>query len=251
MDISQYSGDFYSERHGKTALAAARVIDLLLDIMPMPASAVDVGCGVGTWLADLKGRGVDRIQGYEGEWLDTAQAVVPKGLISLQDLARSLPKPTERFDLAISLEVAEHLPEAAADDFVASLVNLSDIVLFSAAIPGQGGKHHVNEQWLEYWVGKFESRGYVGLDVIRRHIWQNSEIAEWYRQNIVVFVNKDVLPRLTLPAAPERLAPVSLVHPATFSDRLAVKQREIDKQRTVSGAWKTLRRALAGRYSQR
>ena len=50
------------------------------------------------------------------------------------------------FDLAISLEVAEHPPEEFAEPLVERLVTAAPFVLFSAAIPEQGGIHHVNEQ---------------------------------------------------------------------------------------------------------
>ena len=93
--------------------------------------------------------------------------------------------------MAISLEVAEHLPESAADDFTSSLTNLSDFVLFSAAIPFQGGIGHVNEQWLTYWVEKFSSRGYLAVDLVRKRIWENQEIPIWFRQNTLVFVKEE------------------------------------------------------------
>src|SRR5699024_10679550 len=119
------------------------------DIIPTVHSAVDVGCGVGTWLSVLAAWGVKDIQGYDGDWIDTALLEIPAAHFSSRNLTEALAPPAARFDLAMSLEVAEHLPASAARTFVKSLTAQSDFVLFSAAVPHQGGRHHVNEQWLE------------------------------------------------------------------------------------------------------
>jgi hypothetical protein len=95
--------------------------------------------------------------------------------------------------LAISLEVAEHLPENAADDFVASLVRLAPIVLFSAAAPYQGGQNHVNEQWPGYWAERFAARNYLPVDCIRRRVWENPEVEWWYAQNTFLYVERSRL----------------------------------------------------------
>jgi hypothetical protein len=93
----------------------------------------------------------------------------------------------------MSLEVAEHISAASADIFVRNLTELSDLIVFSAAIPGQGGTFHVNEQWPEYWAEKFKRAGYVVVDCMRKEIWHNEQINFWYRQNILVFVSEKIL----------------------------------------------------------
>src|SRR4029077_8076010 len=97
-----------------------------------------------------------------------------------------------RFDLAISVEVAEHLPFFRAETFVADLVRLSDLILFSAALPFQGGTDHINEQWLEFWAILFRQHGYVSCDFLRQRIWANPEVEFWYAQNIVVFCRRSI-----------------------------------------------------------
>jgi len=97
------------------------------------------------------------------------------------------------FDLAVSLEVAEHLPEESAEPFVDSLVKLAPVVLFSAAIPLQVGKGHLNEQWPDYWADHFERGGYLVVDAIRKKIWQNDDVDYWYAQNILIFIKEDHL----------------------------------------------------------
>ena len=111
---------------------------------------------------------------------------IPRESFICQDLTEPVTNP-ERFDLAICIEVAEHLPEQSAKTLVDSLCSLSDFILFSAAIPGQGGLHHLNEQWQEYWVAQFQEKGFVAFDYIRPRIWNDSKIQFWYKQNILLF----------------------------------------------------------------
>jgi hypothetical protein len=102
------------------------------------------------------------------------------------DLTRELPD-LGRFDLAVCLEVAEHLPASRAALFVADLVKLSPVVLFSAAIPGQPGVHHVNCQWPAYWADLFAFHGYGCRDEYRWPLWDDDRIESWYRQNVLIF----------------------------------------------------------------
>lgn len=94
------------------------------------------------------------------------------------------------FDLAQSLEVAEHLDECYADNFVALLTSLSNIILFSAAIPHQGGTHHINCQPPAYWAKKFAQYDFECYDILRMKFWDNNAIASWYRQNSLIFIHK-------------------------------------------------------------
>ena len=163
------------------------------------------------------------------------------------DLSTPITPPATRYDLALSLEVAEHLPAASADVFVDSLTALSDFVVFSAAIPGQGGRHHINEQWLEYWLERFEKRGYVGLDVIRRHIWHDTDIADWYRQNVILLARSTQLDELNLDVPPAAVKPVSLVHPDAYTYKLDRHREQIARNESLKGAWKLFRRAVRAR----
>jgi SAM-dependent methyltransferase len=185
-----------------------------------PTSVVDVGCGIGTWLAVARRMGVADMRGIEGNWLDRSLVRVPENLIAEVDLERPFDL-GRRFDLVISLEVAEHLSPGAASGFVESLVRHADVVLFSAAIPFQGGHHHVNEQFLSYWCGLFERCGYRPVDFLRSLFWDNPSVHWWLRQNMVVFATQE------LTAAPgpfagltERNGPLSIVHPDIYFDRV-------------------------------
>lgn len=184
--MEQYTKKFYQRRHQKTAYSAETILSILLEKIPEINSAADIGCGVGTWLSVLENMGVSTVLGIEGNWVDEELLVIPKESFQQMDLSK-METPSQRYDLAISLEVAEHLPPESAEDFVSRLTELSDYILFSAAIPGQGGKNHVNEQWQEYWVKLFRDRGYNVHDFIRPRIWEDERIPFWYRQNILFF----------------------------------------------------------------
>jgi hypothetical protein len=121
--------------------------------------------------------------------------------------------------LALSLEVAEHLPPESANSFVASLVQLAPAVLFSAAVPGQGGVQHINEQWQSFWARCFERQGYRTVDILRPRIWADSRVAFYYRQNALLYVAQDTAASLTsLPATPVNL---DIVHPEMLRAALA------------------------------
>lgn len=153
-------------------------------------SVVDVGCGLGHWLIEFSKNGVDDITGIDGNHLDKSLYLPALETLIVTDLEN--PFSLKRtFDLAICFEVAEHLSENTAGQFIQSLTNLSDNILFSAAIPGQGGQNHINEQWPTYWQKKFEANGFYFLDVIRPKIWWNQNIKPYYRQNIFLATRND------------------------------------------------------------
>lgn len=184
--MADASAFFYSSRHERTLHSASKVSTIVYNML-QPQSVIDFGCGVGTWLSAFTALGATRIQGIEGS-TETREHIVidPKSIIytDLNDLQHSF----EGYDLAISLEVAEHLPEENADRFVRILTTAATSVLFSAAIPWQGGSGHINEQWPEYWIEKFKIAGYSAFDCIRPAIWDDSKIPFWYKQNTLLFV---------------------------------------------------------------
>jgi len=154
-----------------------------------PKSVIDIGCGIGTWLSVFKENNVLEFIGVDGGYVDKSKLMIPLDRFISADLRLPFRYP-KRFDLAISLEVAEHLPSESSEPFVDTLVNLSDVILFSAAVPGQGGQNHINEQWVNYWQEKFSRRGYIFYDDLRPVIWWNSNIEWWYKQNIFLVINE-------------------------------------------------------------
>lgn len=235
-DTKPYTDQFFEQRHTNTQHAATRVLSLVLDVIPKLSSAVDIGCGVGTWLSVLKEKGINDIQGVDGEWVNQALLEIPSEQFLSKNVAEGV-QLQRRFDLAISLEVAEHLPPQRADPFIQNLIDLADFVLFSAAIPFQGGTNHVNEQWPEYWSGLFKAKGYVGLDIVRRMIWNDPVVPYYYKQNTLFYAKQSRLKELNLDALPAVWDPIPLVHPETYLFK-------INKYTSLKGSWKAFRRAL-------
>ncbi|MDB5527526.1 MAG: hypothetical protein JWR51_629 [Devosia sp.] len=208
MTASIYPSDFYSNRRAGTAHAAARILSALPASLPRRAVA-DIGCGTGTWLAAALADGAATAFGIEGNWVTSDQLDDPRIVFAPQDLEQRFTGP--RVDLAMSLEVAEHLTPDRAGSFVADLVALAPAVLFSAAIPGQGGVNHLNEQWQGYWAAHFASHGYKPFDVVRPTIWTDEQIPAWYKQNVVLYLDADTAAQLGLAATPPAL--LDRVHP--------------------------------------
>ena len=196
-------------------------------------SIVDVGCGLGAWLAVFKEHGIDDVLGYDGPWVDRAQLLVVEDEYEVADLAAPLVS-ERRFDLALCLEVAHILDEEVGPQLVDSLTSLADIVLFGAAIPGQGGLHHMNEQWPRYWAELFARRGYLATDPFRAALWEHPDVKWWFAQNTVCFATPDALARTpVLAAARCSDAPLPLVHPGcllSYADALAAAQAESAQQ---------------------
>lgn len=220
--------EFYAGRDAATRPSAEAVVSILLENF-RPTSAVDLGCGVGTWLSVLRARGVTEIYGLEADEVPIELLKIPPECFERADLRRPV-ELSRTFDLALSLEVAEHLPASAAAPFVASLVKLAPVVLFSAAIPDQGGIHHVNEQWPQYWCGLFAGQGYVMIDGIRRRIWRNEDVKVWYRQNILMFARHEMLEShagLRRAFVGTDIEWVDRVHPKLFIERVESYERRL------------------------
>ncbi len=158
-------------------------------------SVVDFGCGRGAWLAEWLDLGTGNIQGLDGTYVDLNTLAIPENNFLGVDLTEPI-ELGRSFDLAQSLEVGEHLPTGASPILVESLTKHSDVVLFSAAVPGQGGEFHVNEQPLSFWQKLFDERGYSAYDCLRPLIRQNRDIEPWYRYNSVLYANEAGAKRL-------------------------------------------------------
>jgi len=214
MSSTPYDREFFDFLDAGSLASARVVLPTLFDFY-RPQSVVDIGCGEGAWLRVAEDNGVADILGIDGTYVDCARLLIQQHQFQACDLKARIQLP-RRFDLAISLEVAEHLPNDRSTSFVADLCQLSDVVLFSAAMPYQGGTDHVNEQWLEFWAILFRKNNYVAYDLLREKVWNHKEVEFWYQQNLIVFVNTDRT-EIKLPA--ECLADrkgLSFIHPLTF-----------------------------------
>ncbi|HQT78222.1 MAG TPA: class I SAM-dependent methyltransferase [Rhodopila sp.] len=213
MLSDHYDVAFYQRQRLGSYHSAAVIIPILLEMFPV-GSVCDVGCGLGTWLQSWREHGAEDVLGIDGDYVDAARLMIPQHRFRCHDLQQPL-EIERRFDLAMSLEVAEHLPPERAESFVGDLTSLADIVVFSAAIPGQTGTNHLHERWQDYWAELFHKRGYFTFDVLRPRIWQDDRVEYWYRQNILIFCRYDAVSRYPglVAAATSVKSAIPAVHP--------------------------------------
>lgn len=193
-DMHRYDELFYRYQREGSLRSARAVLPQLRRILPF-ASVLDVGCGAGAWLAVHRELGAEDIQGLDGDYVDRSLLLFDvkkfqaQNIVSRFDLDR-------RFDLVQCLEVAEHVPSATSPDLVDNLVRHGAIVLFSAAVPGQGGEDHINEQDYGFWRDLFAKRGYRLFDCVRPLIAGKTDVEPWYRYNMMLFAHDDILSEL-------------------------------------------------------
>jgi len=219
--VQPYTKRFFQDITEGSRRSAREIVPLVLELV-RPRSVIDVGCGVGTWLSVFREHGMDDVLGVDGEYVDRSRLEIPEDRFLPSDLREPL-RVDGWFDLVVSLEVAEHLPEERADAFVDTLTGLGPVVLFSAAIPFQGGTHHLNEQWPEYWERRFRRKGYVAVDCLRRKVWLNENVEWWYAQNALVFVARERLGDWPLLKREYELAGTSqlpVVHPKKYMEMI-------------------------------
>jgi hypothetical protein len=188
-DGSEYDRRWYEKlRAGarRSAAAIAAVVDPLIE----PKTAIDVGCGCAAFAAAFLQRGAT-VRACDGAYALEAGLDIPVEqftAVDLRDAAACRRLVGGAYDLAICLEVAEHLPEESADGLVDLLCALSPVVLFSAAVPRQKGKNHINLQWPNYWAARFERHRLGCMDLLRPLLSYDASIEPWYRQNMLLFV---------------------------------------------------------------
>lgn len=199
----------YGDRTGQSARAILPPIVELFDI----SSVVEVGCGNAHWTQAAIDAGATDYTVVDGPWNDRTDLLVDKDRFVTADLAVPL-ELGRRYDLAICLEVAEHVAAPHADKVVKSLTDHADIILFGAAIPFQGGYGHINEQWPSWWREKFEAAGYEAFDLVRPRVWEDRSLHYWYRQNAFVYVRRSDEGAIAKAAADER----TLYHGRLFFD---------------------------------
>ncbi len=210
---------------------SAQVISRLLMDAISPKSVLDIGCGIGIWLNEFKKlKGVEKVQGIDGEWVLNTPLDINRDEIEIYNFESSDSKinciGNFKYDLAICLEMAEHVSCAKSNFIVDTLIKASDVIYFSAATPRSGGIHHINEKWQTYWIEKFKKRGYVVIDYIRPKIWNDDRVCYFYKEESFVFVHKNALSNY-----PQLLNYVQepiydLIHPVHFMDQVIKPSHE-------------------------
>lgn len=188
MNKKLYDENYY-QRLEKGSLRSANII--VPEVMELinPKSVIDIGCGIGIWLSVFKSLGCN-VFGLDGSWVDKQMLKIDRKDFYETNLEERIIL-NNTFDLVVSLEVAEHLKEERAESFVSDLTRLGPVVLFSAAIPSQHAKNHINKKWQSYWVELFLKNSYLPIDCIRPLIWNNHNVEWWYRQNTILYCRKD------------------------------------------------------------
>jgi SAM-dependent methyltransferase len=235
LSTNPYTPEFYAPFREGSKESARRIVPLILELIGCQ-SVIDLGCGLGVWLSVFREHGIKRTVGVDGAYVETDSLAISKEDFVPFDLTKPF-RINEQFDLAMSLEVAEHISAEHAETYLNSLVTLAPVILFSASIPFQEGLNHVNEQWPDYWVKHFEERGYTVIDCLRSRIWRDSNIEWWYAQNTMLFVKKDRLAEYpALKEYPETaMDTLPIVHPRLYlhkEDRLRNLEREVARLET-------------------
>lgn len=222
--MQPYTAAFYETQKEGSRRSAQVIVPFVLTLI-QPHSVIDVGCGVGTWLSVFKKLGIEDVLGIDGEHMERSMLKIPGEQFLPLDLTQPI-HIDRQFDLVVSLEVAEHLPKECAKTFVESLTKLGPIILFSAAIPFQGGTSHVNEQWPEYWAAHFKQNGYEAIDCIRKNVWQDDNVDWWYAQNILLFSCQDYVSSnelLNRELKNTSRSQLSLVHPRKYLELIRMQ----------------------------
>jgi len=155
-----YDDAFFAEwgnSHPAYVEGARLIANVLVDEF-RPARMVDLGCGCGVYSHWLAQRGVETVA-IDGVRPPSAYSFPVD--VQIQDLTVPFENRWGRFDAALCLEVAEHIPATFTPVFLANITQFSDLLLLSGAPPGQGGHHHVNEQPKRYWITQLAERGFL------------------------------------------------------------------------------------------
>ncbi len=245
-----YGDDFYAGQVADSERSAREYVGYLLTLLE-PRSVADFGCGRGAWLKVFAEKGVGQVIGYDGPWNSQDKMIDPRIQFRPIDLQR--PFAGERVDLAMSLEVAEHLAPEAAATFIDSLVAASDCVMFAAAFSQQGGTNHINEQPHSYWGRKFADAGYDAFDAFRPRFWDNGSVCFWYRQNTFLYAARDSAVAASLRTAGlqpvANLAFLDCVHPDLFFTKTMPSRSEPGVREVARQFLPAVRRALSRRFS--
>ena len=207
--LKSYDNLFYREMSKSSNSSARFLVPLLMQKLEFK-SVIDIGCGDGQFVTEFINQGITEIRGIEGNWILDSLDITAAPWLELADLTKEL-NLVSRFDLAICLEVAEHLEEQYSNTLIASLAKASDLIFFSAAIPGQGGTNHVNLKYPDYWARKFAEHNYYLEWDPRESLWGNKRVAPWYQQNCLLY-KKSESTNINF------LIPANLRHPEIFPE---------------------------------
>ncbi|HAZ47769.1 MAG TPA: hypothetical protein DDW76_27265 [Cyanobacteria bacterium UBA11369] len=212
-----------------TYQAAQKIVPIITDWIGIPESVIDLGGGGGGWLKAFKEAGAKKVCCIAHPSIQPEDLLISVSEFMKFDLSKEIPDPIP-CDLAISTEFAEHVPTSKSDAVVDFLTKSSRTILFSAAIPKQGGYGHINEQRPAFWQKLYEERGYKRIDIIRPQIIFDQTIPSWFRQNLYLYIDQTLVEQTKLASVPHAFIPddFELVYTGTLNQPL-LELREIFK----------------------
>ena len=159
-------------------------------------SVADFGCGIGSYLRGAMLAGLDPhcLWGCDGNVDFSARFMHPLVFSCVEKHDLTMPLKITKRDVALCVEVVEHLPESAGETLCTTVANATGrVLIWSAAVPGQGGEGHINEQPSEHWERKFWGRGLRVSEhesIALREAWKDLGAEWWIYRNVRVFRRK-------------------------------------------------------------
>ncbi|MGH0001604.1 class I SAM-dependent methyltransferase [Pseudovibrio ascidiaceicola] len=225
--MQPYDEGFYNNQQDGSFASAREVLPIVFQHLS-PKSVIDFGCGTGSWLLAAQQLGAEELLGLDGDWVPQSSLRIANRHFRQVDLEN--PENIhvkQRFDLAMSLEVLEHLSSPAAHVVLDKMTKAADNILLSVAVPEQGGIHHINEQRQSYWATLLEEKGFSPMDIIRPAIWCNPNVSVWYKQNILLYSKtSEPIPLPTLPL------PLDIIHPDLYESTVMDLKARVKKLRS-------------------
>lgn len=233
--MNNYDEKFYNRQEKGSLNSARKILPIIMDLIDIN-SVMDIGCGLGTWLSVFNELGVDDVIGLDGSWVNKDRLYIEEDNFIRCDLEDPI-EISRKFDLVMSLEVAEHLNESNTRNFIKYLTNHSSFILFSAAIPNQGGTNHLNEQWPDYWIKLFKEMDFQVVDWLRGQIWNDLDIEAFYRQNIFLFIENKFIQDFKRNLSSYNHI-YSIVHPERYTCKVNYLRGKLEKQKKIENELK-------------
>jgi 2-polyprenyl-3-methyl-5-hydroxy-6-metoxy-1,4-benzoquinol methylase len=191
--MNKYSQEFYNSVSSR-AVQSARITAGAIAGAIEPVSVVDIGSGQGVWLHTIsefvptvkRAVALD-IQSHKSPFFDALLKSSIDFKFVEANFENSSTLPDEQFDMAICLEVLEHLTPDTAVEVARDIGKKCSCLIFSAAILGQGGTGHINEQKFSYWMQLMRDQGFIALDIFRPALRKADDVPSYYKQNMMFF----------------------------------------------------------------